>query len=233
VFTWEILVPAQRYVFSVGAEGLVEHNRTGDSSADRFKRYQSLKSEHPVHGMIAWPNTILLRGPCTAVVDPGILVQGPPVLLALAERGLRASDVELVINTHMHPDHSQANLLFPGATLVVHQEEWQSYPESSAGGSPLADVRLLEGDSGEICPGLEFVHTPGHSEGSICILAQVSSDSVILAGDTVGPLPEHFEQMDLPLGFPERERLLVAWRRLRGLGADVLVPGHNPPVRLS
>ena len=83
-YEWSILVPAHRYVFTVEQAGsLVEYNRPGDLSFHRFKRYQDLKPDHPVHGMIAWPNTVLLRGPENVVVDPGLRMQGPPLLLAL------------------------------------------------------------------------------------------------------------------------------------------------------
>jgi N-acyl homoserine lactone hydrolase len=232
LFRWDILVPAQRYVFSLEEGRLVEHDRPGDSSADRFRRYQELKAAHPVHGMIAWPNSVLLTGPRTIIVDPGILAQGPPLLLALAARGLSPEDVDLVVNTHLHADHSQANLLFPDATLAVHEREWAENRAGPTGGSVLPSVRLLEGDSGEICPGLTYLLTPGHSEGSICLVGETAEGRVVLAGDTVGPLPEYFDMMDLPPDFPARQRLLAAWRLLRGLGAQILVPGHNPPVRL-
>jgi glyoxylase-like metal-dependent hydrolase (beta-lactamase superfamily II) len=39
--------------------------------------------------------------------------------------------------------------------------------------------------------------------------------------------------MDLPADFgPEREELLTQWQRIRALEPAVVIPGHNPPVRL-
>ena len=56
----------------------------------------------------------------------------------------------------------------------------------------------------------------------------------MIASDCVGPLPEYFDQMDLPEDFgPEREELLEQWRRIRDLDPAVVIPGHNPPVRLD
>jgi len=35
--------------------------------------------------------------------------------------------------------------------------------------------------------GLKFLHTPGHSPGSMCILVEESDQSLLLSGDTVFP----------------------------------------------
>ena len=47
---------------------------------------------------------------------------------ALAELGWRTTDVNLVINTHMHYDHSGNNLAFPHAQFYVSRAEWISLP---------------------------------------------------------------------------------------------------------
>ena len=49
----------------------------------------------------------------------------------------------------------------------------------------------------------------------------------MVASDCVGPLPEYFEEMDLPEDFgPEREELLKQWKRIRELEA---AHGHSGP----
>ena len=97
-------------------------------------------------------------------------------------------------------------------------------------------VRLqpLTGDEGEIEPGLRWIRTPGHSEGLISILVDTDDGLVVIASDCVGPLPEYFDQMDLPEDFgPEREELLAQWERIRELDPHMVIPGHNPPVVLG
>lgn len=230
VYRWDILIPAQRYVFAVDDGAVVEFNQAGDESFDRFRRYQELKTDYPVHGMIAWPNTVLLRGPHTVVVDPGLLTQGPPLLLALAQHGLEADDVDLVLNTHHHVDHTQANIYFGSATQVVHRLERDRHGSDFRLGAVLPALRLLEGSAGEIAPGLQFVHTPGHTDGSMCVVVRIAEGRLVIAGDTVGPLPEYFERRELPTSFPGRRELLESWRKIDDLRPDILIPGHNPPM---
>ena len=57
---------------------------------------------------------------------------------------------------------------------------------------------------------------------------------MVIASDCVGPLPEYFENMDLPEDFgPERDELLRQWARIRALDPHTVIPGHNPPVVLD
>jgi hypothetical protein len=60
VATVHILVPAQRYVFAV-SNGEAEA-ATLDSSADGFRRYKELQAGGRTAGMVAFPNTLLVRG---------------------------------------------------------------------------------------------------------------------------------------------------------------------------
>ncbi len=230
MYRWDIVVPAGRYIFAVEDGEVVEFNETGDDPADRFNRYQSIKPSHPVHGMITWPNTVLLRGPVTAIVDPGLVTQGPPLLLGMERLGVDPESVDLVINTHHHVDHCHANCYFPGATGVIHKFEYYQYTSDYRLGYEPPELRLLEGRWGTIAPGLKFVLTPGHTVGSICIVAKVAEGNLVLAGDTIGPLPEYFSTMKPPHDMPNRKELIDSWWRIRDTEPAIIVPGHNPPM---
>ena len=230
IYEWDIIIPAQRYVFAVHDGRIVEFNQPSDESATRFTRYQQIKPTHPVHGMIAWPNTVLLRGPINVLIDPGMVTQGPPVLLALEQRGIDPDNIDLVINTHHHVDHTHANVYFSGCTCAIHQIEYENYTAEFRLGYEPPSMRLLKGREGEIAPGLRFLLTPGHTDGSICVIARVPEGHMVIAGDTVGPLPSYFEHMKLPKGFPNRDDLMESWGRIHMERPDIIVPGHNPPV---
>jgi glyoxylase-like metal-dependent hydrolase (beta-lactamase superfamily II) len=78
------------------------------------------------------------------------------------------------------------------------------------------------------------MRTPGHCDGLITILVDTDDGLVAIASDCVGPLPEYFDEMDLPEDFgPEREELLRQWQRIRELEPATVIPGHNPPVQLT
>jgi len=227
-----ILVPAQRYVFAV-SNGEADA-ATIDSSAEGFERYKSLQEAGRTAGMVAFPNTLLVRGERDYLVDPGLIMQGAPVIGALEELGVNSNDVKDVILTHLHFDHAEGLAGWPMRRTYVHRIETEApYAQLVSGVLEMANLEVLEGDQGEIEPGLRWIRTPGHSEGLISLLVDTDEGLVVIASDCVGPLPEYFEQMDLPEDFgPERDELLEQWKRIRAFDPAVVIPGHNPPVKL-
>jgi hypothetical protein len=77
-----ILVPAQRYVFSLDGRGGASVEDL-ESSADGFRRYKELQAAGKPTGMVAFPNTCLIRADRDYLVDPGLVMQGGPVFGAL------------------------------------------------------------------------------------------------------------------------------------------------------
>ena len=229
-----VLVPAQRYVFAV-SNGRSEAPSL-DSSADGFRRYKEMQGEGRAAGMIAFPNTLLIRmDERDYLVDPGLIMQGGALLGALDELGVEPQEIKDMILTHMHYDHSQAMAAWPMRKTYVHKIEMEApYSQIVSGSMENAQLTELEGEDGEIEPGLRWILTPGHSDGLITLLVDTDDGLVAIASDCVGPLPEYFEEMDLPDDFgPEREELLRQWQRIRDLEPAIVIPGHNPPVRLS
>ncbi|HEY7267296.1 MAG TPA: MBL fold metallo-hydrolase [Solirubrobacterales bacterium] len=227
-----ILVPAQRYVFAV-SNGEAEA-ATIDSSAEGFERYKSLQQGGRTTGMVAFPNTLLVRGERDYLVDPGLMMQGAPVIGALEELGVDANDVKDVILTHLHFDHAEGMAGWPMRRTYVHKLETEApYAQLISGVLEMANLEVLDGEEGEIEPGLRWLRTPGHSDGLISLLVDTNDGLVVIASDCVGPLPEYFDEMNLPEDFgPEREELLTQWKRIRELDPAVVIPGHNPPVKL-
>jgi len=228
-----VLVPAQRYVFAV-ADGEAEPAPV-ETSAEGFERYKELQGEGRTVGMVAFPNTLLIRGERDYLVDPGLIMQGGPVTGALQQLGVDANEVKDVILTHLHFDHAEGMAAWPMRKTYVHKLETEApYAQIVAGQLENANLEVLEGEEGEIEPGLRWIRTPGHSDGLITLLVDTDEGLVAIASDCVGPLPEYFEEMDLPEDFgPEREELLEQWKRIRELKPHMVVPGHNPPVVLD
>ena len=228
-----VLVPAQRYVFAV-SNGEAEA-ATIDSSAEGFERYKALQEGGRATGMVAFPNTLLVRGERDYLVDPGLIMQGAPVIGAMTELGVDPNEVKDVILTHLHFDHAEGLAGWPMRRTYVHKIETEApYAQLVSGVMEMANLEILDGEEGEIEPGLRWMLTPGHSDGLISLLVDTDDGLVVIASDCVGPLPEYFEQMNLPEDFgPEREELLKQWKRIRDLDPAVVIPGHNPPVELG
>jgi N-acyl homoserine lactone hydrolase len=232
VHSVHILIPAQRYVFSLDGDRVIPERPA--NSADGFRRYKELQAEGRTVGMVAFPNSLLIRASEDYLVDPGLIMQGAPLFGSLSSLDVSPNDVKRVIMTHLHFDHAEGLAAWPQRTVYVHRLETEApYAQLVAGQLESVNLELLEGEEGEFEPGVRWIRTPGHCEGLITILVEAEDGLTAIASDCVGPLPEYFEAMELPQDFgPERDELLEQWRRIRELNPTVVIPGHNPPVRL-
>jgi glyoxylase-like metal-dependent hydrolase (beta-lactamase superfamily II) len=226
----EVLIPAHRIVLAL-AGGEVFQVAAGGSAAT-FRSYRALGLPGAVHGMIAWPNTVLLTGEAgNVVVDPGYATQGDMLVQALAIRGLSPDDVATVVMTHLHSDHVSALPQLGAVDLHVHEAELDTVHARTGRG--LRDAaRLVEfsGRSGEVIPGVQFIHTPGHTDGHVALFVCTDEGEVAVVGDTLGPDPAWYRDMDLPADHPRRDDHLAAMRAIAERAPARIIPGHYPPM---
>jgi glyoxylase-like metal-dependent hydrolase (beta-lactamase superfamily II) len=227
-----VLVPTHRVVFALRGGEVVEL-RAG-TTAGTFGAYRGLPDA--VHGMIAWPNTVLLTDLGTGervVVDPGYATQGEMLAGALGARGVSPDDVRTALATHLHSDHVSALPQLGPVDLHVHEIELATpHAHAVRGALDTATVRPMTGASGEVLPGVRWILTPGHTDGHVAFLVDSDEGVVAIAGDTPGPDPGWFARMDLPEGHPRREEHMAALRAIRAASPRVVIPGHNPPMTL-
>ena len=153
------------------------------------------------------------------------------LLQLLKEKGIT---LRYIVNTHGHPDHTCGNNRIRQATgaLVVMpaiDDEFFQKPEFSGWARMIgvdaaapADVRVQDEEEltfGDIT--MKFIHTPGHTPGSCCVLI----DGNLFTGDTlfVGAVG----RTDLPGGSLD---LLIdsLQTRIITLPPDTIVwPGHD------
>lgn len=153
----------------------------------------------------------------------------PWIADALAERDWT---LKLIVSTHGHWDHVGANAAVAehtGAPIAVHPLDAHRLTDPQPLFAPfeippsVPAVELAEG--GEIRFGeirLRVLHTPGHTEGSVCLLA--NDDGLLLTGDTL--FAGGWGRVDLPGGSPEQ--MVESLGRLAGLEDHLRVlPGHG------
>jgi hydroxyacylglutathione hydrolase len=154
------------------------------------------------------------------------------------ELAARDWTLKLIISTHGHWDHigdNAAVAAHTGADIAVHPLDRPRLENPQPLFAPfeippsVPAVELAEG--GEIKFGeirLSVLHTPGHTEGSVCLLAE--DERLLYSGDTL--FAGGWGRVDLPGGSAEAMAASIA--RLAGLEERLRVlPGHGPATTIG
>jgi glyoxylase-like metal-dependent hydrolase (beta-lactamase superfamily II) len=171
-----------------------------------------------------------------AIIDPG---GNPERILAEVER--QELTVKLVLNTHAHFDHTDANgaiVEATGAPLALHPED-EPLLRASGGAalfglhadpSPLPDLELRDGDElelGTLC--FRVLHTPGHTPGHVCFYE--AGQGVLFDGDVL--FYRGIGRTDLPGG--NWQQLMDSIQRILFALPDetVVYSGHGPATTIG
>lgn len=183
-------------------------------------------------------NTVLIRdGDMNIILDPGILQLGRYGSLKkrLEEFDLTPDDIDLVINSHCHYDHVEANYMFRGKPLIIHEKEleytdqlyWPEWREAFLG---IMDIKLVKGDH-KITENIRVIETVGHTPGSITTLVETDEGLVALVGDAV-IVKEDLLELRPPSVVTKNIAAEVAvnsLKKIRSLNPVLVVPGHDAP----
>jgi glyoxylase-like metal-dependent hydrolase (beta-lactamase superfamily II) len=139
----------------------------------------------------------------------GVRNEGVPTRLesSLRRLGIEPTDIDVVVNTHLHFDHAGGNTkrtgdgevvpAFPNAEYVIHRGEWDyahldnervrasyighNFDPLAAGGR----VRWVEEDRATVVPGVETIRTPGHTPHHQSILVTLGERRLLYLADLV------------------------------------------------
>jgi hydroxyacylglutathione hydrolase len=162
-----------------------------------------------------------------------------PSLTWIADELLaRGWTLKLIVSTHGHWDHIGDNAAVAehsGAPIAVHALDRDRLLDPQPLWAPfdippsVPAVDLAEG--GEIRFGeirLRVLHTPGHTEGSVCLYG--ADDGLLFSGDTL--FAGGWGRVDLPGGSPEQ--MVESIGRLVTLDDPLGVfPGHGPATTIG
>jgi hydroxyacylglutathione hydrolase len=140
--------------------------------------------------------------------------------------------LKLVVSTHRHWDHigdNAAVVARTGATLAAHGADRHGLVDPQPLFAPFPIVPcvpaldLAEGSVirfGDLA--LDVLHTPGHTEGSVCLL--LPDARLLLTGDTL--FAGSWGRVDLPGG--SSGAMVESLSRLATMDADLhVLPGHG------
>ena len=159
------------------------------------------------------------------------------LLAALEKPRLTPKDIDLTVISHAHGDHSQTYDLF----MLVHKSEriYAHHQHENDLATPACtgvmidhhpDLQKVE-EGYEIQPGVQLIHTPGHSPGSMSVMVETDSGLAAVSGDVL-----HYSSVALT-----RKNPLVLWNEMQATQsidrivetADVIYPGHDRPFRIA
>lgn len=178
---------------------------------------------NPSYSSLEGTNSWVIRGPedtTSVVIDPGPEDEGHLNVLQQ-----KAGEIALTLITHRHHDHADSIDRFRQLTGVPVRGFEATY---CRGAEPLVDGEIITLPG--LTPQIEVVHTPGHTQDSVCFFiwsgeAGKSTLEGIVTGDTIaGRHTTMISETDGELG-----AYLVTLRMLEERGQDVtLLPAHGP-----
>jgi four helix bundle protein len=131
---------------------------------------------------------------------------------SLAALRIEPSDIDFVINTHLHFDHCGGNTIkengkyvpaFPNAKYIIQKDEWSNanQPNEKTTSSyrpddflPLEEagqLQLIEGDY-DVIPGIKTIVTRGHTLGHQSVLITSEGNHAFYLGDLI-PMTYHLK----------------------------------------
>lgn len=183
----------------------------------------------------------------TGIADPGWVTDAvapcrqsaeETITGSLRTQGLEPEDIEIVVNTHLHYDHSDNNPLFAHARFFVSRIEWDSAADPFelqediytgrwlAGALTPFHYTLIEGKYFDIARGIRVMHTPGHCPGIQTVLVNTAEGVAAICGDAMNS-PENI-RLNTPPGIVTD--VVAAMDSIHRIVAnsDIVLTGHDP-----
>ena len=133
----------------------------------------------------------------------------------LAAAGVDARSIDIVLISHLHPDHTNGiraldgSMAFPNAEIMVPAKEWEFWMSDENAAKAQSDMtknyfanvkkiyagiesKVTKYDWGkEVAPGITSVATPGHTPGHTSFAVASGSSKILIQSDVTN-IPEFF-----------------------------------------
>ena len=171
------------------------------------------------------------------LIDTGSESNRDEFLNALKELGVKASEINVVILTHNHYDHTGNIEIFKNAEIYGSKEDFKAKRIFNSSLNKVKKEEYEECEKNGICrvftekeikdidnlkiKGLKIVKTPGHTKGSICIF--LPEEKILFSGDTL--FHNGIGRTDFPNSSPEE--MEKSLEKLEKINYEILCPGHD------
>lgn len=205
-----------------------------------------LSGIHEVPGIL-WSNIYLIEDKKLALVDAGPAWSPGAVLKYIRSIGRNPDDLDLILATHGHPDHTSGALTLSrttGARVVAHVRDTMVHSDHEVSFGymgvfnslkvPLPFLKrtpvhqtVADGQMLPLLGGIRVIHTPGHTPGSVAYLHE--GQGVVFTGDT---LFSDGERLSRSVPFPgyQEAQYRGSLEHLASLEFQTLCGGHGTPL---
>jgi glyoxylase-like metal-dependent hydrolase (beta-lactamase superfamily II) len=200
-------------------------------------------------------SAFVVTGDRLTLIDAGLAGSRPQIVRGLADLGRAEDEIERIICTHGHLDHAGGVREMVDAAAAEGREiEVRIHPADLAGVSltirealaaphggsrrghvlqsmtphPGAAVPIEDGDVLPLLGGLEVIHTPGHTPGSVCLYAR--GPRILFTGDVIQVRRGRLAFAS-PIFSHDHAQARASVRRLTEFDVDIIAFSHYRPMR--
>jgi glyoxylase-like metal-dependent hydrolase (beta-lactamase superfamily II) len=208
--------------------------------ADEFRALAEANFLPADKGFSTLAPVVVNTGAELVLFDTGISADA--LIPTLESAGLRADQVDLVVLTHLHPDHigglrTGGAPTFPNAKIMLGRVEYDYWEplgnaQVKANVVPLIDrATFLKGDDA-VARGITTVESFGHTPGHLAFLLESGGQKLMITGDAANHPVFSLARPDWVVRFDvDKARAAQTRRTLFGRLADERIPfsGYHMP----
>ncbi|MEJ8473011.1 MBL fold metallo-hydrolase [Roseibium algae] len=233
-----VSAPQKTFGMNVAAEEFAAVSSNNFISADSFKTF--------------FTPTLINTGSELILFDTGVGAGGRPargnMRAAVESAGYTPEQVDIVVLTHMHPDHigglfEGAAPAFPNARYITGAKEYDFWakmdPEANGvtkllakNVKPLAEKMTFLNDGGAVTSGITAVAAEGHTPGHMIYMVENGGKQLLLAADTANHYVWSLAKPDWEVRFDmDKEAAAATRRKVLGMLAADKTPfiGYHMP----
>ncbi len=235
---------------SINDPGSTELQQGGTSKEEKTMEIRI----YPIH--MGLDTVYVVKGENVIVIDGGNPNKLPNFEKGLENASIKPEDIDLIILTHGHWDHTGSTKeikAITGAKVLLHQGDMhfleEAHPSQPLGLTPwgVISISLAKFISQFIKPptfevdiilederyslnehGIagKVIHTPEHSWGSVSVL--LDSGEAFVGDLAMNSLPMRLSP-GLPIIGDDIQVVKESWKKLLDMGAQVVYPAHGKP----
>ncbi|XP_038207967.1 metallo-beta-lactamase domain-containing protein 1 isoform X2 [Zerene cesonia] len=157
--------------------------------------------------MIANCSCTLIKGPHNIIIDTMTPWDSEVILTALKEHQITPDDINFVVSTHGHSDHTGNNNLFLKATHIVgfsisFKDKYYIHP-------------FEKGEEYVINDFVKIIPTPGHTLSDVTVLVKSEEENIAIVAGSEDPIKQ------------VKNRTMIADI------ANWIIPGHGPKFEVT